>query len=205
MLAPACAADSSNNTGSQILNGQVQLNNAISTLNTTIEHVGGDVGVQSVAAGNIVDITTMNDTVVETSQYTSAAQITSTAKATIADIGGSVGVVNQAVCNSASVSTDPALTAVNNYQQCDARDPTATANISLTGIGGSASIANSAIANNFEADTNAGHMPINNKQINNSVSVASTTAKVSNVAGTVSVNSTAVGNNAQIIHYSTEP
>jgi hypothetical protein len=205
MLSPACADSSNSASGSQILNGQVQLNSAISTLNTTIDHTGGDVGVQSVAAGNVVDITTMNDTTVESSQYTNAAQVTSTANATIANVAGSVGVVNQAVCNSASVSTDPSLTAVNNYQQCAAQDPTATSNISLANINGSVSIANSAIANNFEADSNAGNMPIINKQINTSTTVSSTTAAVSNVAGTVSVTSSAVGNNAQIVHYSTTP
>ena len=205
-LSPACADNSASNAGgSQILNGQVSLSSSISTLNTSIDHAGGDVGVQSVAAGNVVDITTMNDTTVDSSQYTNATQVTSTANATISNVAGSVGFVNQAICNSASVSTDPVLTAVTNYQQCAAQDPTATSQIAVNNVGGSFSLANSAIANNFEADTNAGTMPINNKQINTSTSVSSVAATISNVTGTASVTSTAIGNNAQIVHYSTTP
>lgn len=161
-------------------------------------------GVQSTAAANVVDITTMNDTVVNTSQYSNGAQSTSTLNAQIANIGGNVGVVNQALCNSASVSTDPAVTAVTNYQECAAKDPTATAKVDVSGVNGSFSLANSAISNNFEADTNAASMPIANKQINNAAAVSSTTANVAHVAGTVSVSSAAIGNNAQVVHYSTD-
>jgi hypothetical protein len=61
------------------------------------------------------------------------------------------------------------------------------------------------MGNAFEADSNASNMPVNNLQINHSNITATTTANVSNVAGTVSVTSAAIGNNAQIVHYSTNP
>jgi hypothetical protein len=46
-------------------------------------------------------------------------------------------------------------------------------------------------------------MPVSTTQVNTSNVNAKTTANVSNVAGTVSVTSAAIGNNAQILHYST--
>jgi hypothetical protein len=203
MLSPAFADSSSD--GSQILNGQVSLHTSISTVQTVVDNVGQDVGVQSVAAGNVVDITTMNDTHVTSDQYTSSVEISSDIGARLTNIGGNVGVVNQAVCNSANVSTDPAVTAVNNTQQCNAIDPDARAYVDASNIGGSFSLANTAMGNAFETDTNAAYMPVNNTQINTSSVNARTTANVSSVAGTVSVSSAAIGNNAQIVHYSTEP
>jgi hypothetical protein len=203
MLNPAFADSSSD--GSQILNGQIALHTSISTLQTVIENVGQGVGVQSVAAGNALDVTTMNDTHVKNDQYVSTIDISSDLGARITNIGGDVGVQNQAVCNSAGVSTDPTITAISSKQQCDAVDPAARAYVDAANIGGSFSLANSALGNSFEADSNAQNMPVDTLQINHSNVNATTTANVSNVAGTVSVTSAAIGNNAQIIHYSTEP
>jgi|WetSurMetagenome_2_1015567.scaffolds.fasta_scaffold426305_2 hypothetical protein len=203
MLSPAFADSSSD--GSQILNGQVSLHTSISTLQTVIENVGQGVGVQSVAAGNALDVTTMNDTHVNNNQYVSTVDISSDLGARVTNVGGDVGIQNQAVCNSASISTDPAITAITSQQQCDAVDPFANAYVDASKIGGSFSLANSAIGNTFEADSNAQNMPVNTTQINRSSVNAVTTANVSNVAGTVSVTSAAIGNNAQIIHYSTNP
>ena len=203
MLAPACAADSSD-AGSQVLNGQIALHTSISTLQTVIDNVGEDVGVQSVAAGNVLDVTTMNDTHVDSNQYTSSIDISSDLGARVTNVGGSVGIQGQAVCNSAGVSTDPNVTAVTNVQVCDAVDPTSRAYVDAANIGGSFSLANSALGNSFEADSNALNMPVTNTQVNHSSVNAVTTANVFNVGGTVSVTSAAIGNNAQIIHYSTE-
>jgi hypothetical protein len=201
-LMPAFAADSSD-TGSQILNGQVNLDRVTSTLTTTVANVGGDVSVQSAAAGNVLDVTTMNDTTVNTNQYAASSEIGSYLGAAVTNVSGSVAVTGQAICNSAAVSSDPTLTAVNNTQVCNARDPSSTVYVDAANIGGSVSIANSAIGNTFEADSNATSMPISNTQVNTSASVAATTANVKNVSGTVAVGSTAVGNSAQIVHYST--
>jgi len=202
MLSPACADSSSD--GSQILNGQIALHTATSSLHTDLNGIGGDIGVQSVAAGNALDVTTMNDTHVTTNQYTSTVDISSDLGASVQNVGGNVAIQGQAVCNTASISTDPHITAVNNTQQCDAVDPTSGTYVYANGVGGSLSVANSAIGNAFEADSNAQQMPVNNTQINHSSVNAMTTANVSNVAGTVSVTSAAIGNNAQIVHYSTD-
>ena len=203
-LTPAFADSSSDQSaGSQILNGQVNLHTSVSTLSATVDSVGQDVGIQSVAAGNTLDVTTMNDTSVTSNQYTSSVDISSYMGAAVTNVGGSVGIQNQAVCNSATVSTDPTLTAVSNTQQCDSVDPTANANIYARGIGGDFSLANSAVGNSFEADSNASNMPVNNLQINHSSVNALVNADVSNVAGSVSITSAAVGNSAQIVHYST--
>lgn len=202
MLVPAFA-DSSSDGGSQILNGQIALHTSVSTLQTTVDNVGQDTGIQSVAAGNTLDVTTMNDTHVSNNQYVSSIDISSDLGARVTNVGGSVGIQGQAVCNSAGISTDPTVTAINSTQQCDAVDPTSRAYVDAWNIGGSFSLANSAVGNTFEADSNASNMPVNTLQINHSNVNALTTAHVSNVAGTVSVTSAAVGNSAQIIHYST--
>ncbi len=202
MLVPAFAGNTSD-TGSQILNGQIALHTSISTLQTVIDNVGQDVGVQSVAAGNVLDVTTMNDTHVSNDQYTSTVDISSDLGARVTNVGGDVGITGQAVCNSAGISTDPTITAITSKQQCDAVDPTSRAYVDATGVGGSFSLANSALGNSFEADSNASNMPVDTTQINHSNVNAVTTANVSNVAGTVSVTSAAIGNNAQIVHYST--
>jgi len=203
MLSPAFADSSSD--GSQILNGQVSLHTSISTLQTVIDNVGQSVGVQSIAAGNALDVTTMNDTHVNNDQYASTIDISSDLGARVTNVGGDVAIQGQAVCNSASISTDPNITAITSKQQCDAVDPTSRAYVDASNIGGSFSLANSAVGNTFEADSNAQNMPVDTLQINHSNVNAVTTANVSNVAGTVSVTSAAIGNNAQIVHYSTSP
>lgn len=200
-LTPVFAGASTSPPGSQILNGQVDLHTSISTLNSVIDSVGKDVGLQSVAAGNTLDVTTMNDTTVTNNQYTSSVDISSGIGARVSNVAGSVGIQGQAVCNSATISTDPNITAINSTQQCDAVDPVSRVYVDATNIGGDMSVANSAVGNTLEADTNATSMPVNNLQINHSNVTAMTTANVSNIAGTVSVTSAAVGNSAQIIHY----
>ncbi|MGA7676082.1 MAG: hypothetical protein WCA78_13685 [Rhizomicrobium sp.] len=198
-------ADSSSDPsgGSQILNGQIALHTADSSLHTTIDSVGQDVGVQSLAAGNTLDVTTMNDTHVTNNQYVSSVDISSDLGAAVTNVGGSVSVQGQAVCNSASISTDPHITAINNTQQCDAIDPTSGTYVYANGIGGDLSVSNLAAGNTFEADSNATNMPVSTLQINHANVNAMTTATVSNVAGSISVTSQAVGNSAQVVHYST--
>ena len=64
-------------------------------------------------------------------------------------------------------------------------------------------IKGSSLGNSFEADCNAPNMPIWNKQINNSTVASTVNANVYNIGGSTSMSSSAVGNTAQIIHYST--
>lgn len=184
------------------MNGQVTLNTQWSNLNTVVDSVGGDVALQGAAAGNMVDIMTMNNTVVNNSQFVGPnAAIGSNINANLSNVWGSVGITNQALCNGASVSTDPVLTAVNSKQVCQATDP-ATA-INANGVVGDMAIQSLSMGNSFEADSNAQNMPINTRQINTSIGASTINANVSNIGGSMSMTSAAIGNKAQILHYST--
>ncbi len=193
-----------NGAGSQTKNNQVTLQTQWSNLNGSIDTVAGDAVVMGAAGGNLMDITTMNDTAVDSSQYVGfSAAIGSNIGATINNIGGSVGIQNQAVCNGLSVSTDPILTAVRNNQECHASDPSSQINANVTNVYGDAVFQGSALGNTFQADSNAPNMPIFNRQINNSVGASTINASVYNIGGSTSLTSSAIGNTGQIIHYNT--
>ena len=159
---------------------------------------------QGTAAGNMMDVTTMNNTRVSNNQIVGPnATIGSNVSIDVNNVWGSVGITNQAICNGASVSTDPILTAVKSNQECHATDPYSQINTNISNIGGNAVIQGSALGNSFEADSNAPNMPIVNRQINNSGVVSNVNANVFNVGGSVGLSSSAIGNTSQIIHYST--
>lgn len=198
----ACAAGSTD-TGSQILNGQVNFNASVSQLNTTAYGIHGDVTGQSVAGGNAIDITTMNDTHVINNQYNKSTTIDSAINTKVGDVGGSVGYSSQAICNSAGVSTDPTVTAIDSNQECNSVDPSSKINASVTGVGGDVGLASSAVGNTFQADSNASNMPVQTNQINTSFVQSKVNANVANVGGSFSASSAAIGNNAQILHYTT--
>ena len=155
----------------------------------------------SSAGGNSLDVTTMNDTHVQNSQFTSSVDISSDLGARVTNVDGSVSVAGQAVCNAAGISTDPNITQVNSYQECQAKDPTSQAYVDASNIGGDFQVTNLAAGNTFEEDTNAPNAPISTRQLNASAVNANTTVHVQNVAGTTNVQSTAIGNSAQIVHY----
>lgn len=191
-------------SGSNIINGQINLQSQFSNLSGNIDTIGGDAVVQSAAAGNMIDITTMNNTRVQNSQIVGpGAAIDSNVNANVSNIWGSVGVTGQAICNGANVSTDPTLTAVNSYQKCNAADPASAVNANISNVAGDAVVQSMALGNSFEADSNAPNMSIVTKQINNSMGASTVHANVSNVGGSTSLTSSAIGNTAQIIHYST--
>ncbi|HKQ44505.1 MAG TPA: hypothetical protein VJS47_03850 [Rhizomicrobium sp.] len=189
---------------SLVLNNQINLQHDWSTLNLKVDTVGGDVVTQSAAGGNLVDIMTMNNTTVNNSQF-SAPQATIRATTTLdaKNVWGSVGVQNQVVCNSASVSTDPARTAVTSVQDCQGLDSFSQTGATISNVAGHAIIQNSMVGNSFEADSNALNMPINTKQTNAMATVSTVNANVVNVGGDVGASSGAFGNTARIIHYGT--
>jgi len=200
----AYAGGAGSSIGSQINTSQVNNQTNWSNLNGTIDTVSGDAAVQGSAGGNMMDITTMNNTMVDNSQIVgSNAAIGSNVNVGINNIGGSVGIQNQAVCNSVSVSTDPTYSSTRNYQECDATDPSQTINASVTNVAGDAAVAGTSMGNSFEADSNAPNMPIFNKQINSGTVASTVNANVYNVGGSTSLTSSAIGNTGQIIHYST--
>lgn len=189
---------------SQIANTQTNNYNNLSNLNVTVQKVGGDVVGQGAAAGNLIDITTMNNTNVENDQMVSHnANIGSSINMNANKVWGSVGIQNRVVCNGASISTDPALTSVRSNQECDAADPYSGITANLRNIAGDVVVQGSALGNSFEADSNASNMPIVSRQMNNAGNVSNINANVSNVGGNVGFSSSAIGNTSQIIHYGT--
>ena len=190
--------------GSQINTNQVNLQTNWSNMTGNIDTVAGDAVMQGAAGGNLMDITTMNNTMVNNSQIVGpGASIGSNITGNINNIGGSVGIQNQAVCNGVSVSTDPTLSATHSYQECNAADPASMIKANVTNIAGDAVFQGSSLGNTFEADSNAPNMPIFNKQINNSTIASTVNANVYNIGGSTSMTSSAIGNTGQIIHYST--
>jgi hypothetical protein len=190
--------------GSQINTSQLNNQTNWSNLYGNVDTVAGDAAVQGSAGGNLMDITTMNNTLVNNSQVVGpGASIGSDINVGINNIGGSVGIQNQAVCNGVSVSTDPTFASTRNFQQCNAADPSQAINTTITNVVGDAAIAGSSLGNSFEADSNAPNMPIWNHQINNGTVASTVNANVYNVGGSTSLTSSAIGNTGQIIHYNT--
>jgi hypothetical protein len=190
--------------GSNILNSQINLQNNWSNLNGSIDTTGSDATATGAAAGNLVDITTMNNTRVNNSQIVgSGASIGSNVNVDMNNVWGNASVGNQVVCNGASVSTDPTYSATKNYQECNAADPYSGINTNISNVAGNAIVQGSSLGNTFEADSNAPNMPIMTKQINNSANVSNVNANLYNVGGTATLSSSAIGNTSQIIHYST--
>ena len=190
--------------GSQILNNQINLQTNWSSLTGSVDTVGGDVVVQGNAGGNLVDVTTMNDTRVSNTQVVGPnATIGSTVAVDVNNVWGNVGITNQAICNGASVSTDPILTAVKSNQACHATDPYSEINTNISNIGGNAVVQGMSVGNKLETDSNAPNFPVISRQLNNSGVVSNVNANVFNAAGTVGLSSSAVGNTSQVLHYST--
>jgi len=190
--------------GSNIINGQVNLQNNWSNLTGSIDTTGGDAVAVGAAAGNLIDITTMNNTRVHNSQIVGpGANIGSNVNVDMTNIWGNASVGNQVVCNGASVSTDPTFASTHNYQECNAGDPYSGIRTNISNVAGNAVVQGSSLGNTFEADSNAPNMPILSKQINNSANVSNVNANLYNVGGTAALSSSAIGNTSQIIHYST--
>jgi hypothetical protein len=195
---------SQQSSGSNILNNQINLQNNWSNLTASVDTVGGDLVAQGSAAGNMIDITTMNNTRVQNNQIVGpSSNIGSNVSIDANNIWGSVGIQNQVLCNGASVSTDPVLTAVKSNQECHAQDPYSSINTNINNIAGNAVLQGSAIGNSFEADSNAPNMPIMSRQLNNSGVVSNINANIFNAGGSVGLSSSAIGNTSQIIHYNT--
>ena len=198
------AQGGANASGSNIVNGQINLQNTWSNLNGSIDTAGSDATAQGAAAGNLVDITTMNNTRVQNSQIVgSGASIGSNVNVDVNNVWGNATVANQVVCNGASVSTDPTYASTNNFQKCSAADPFSGITTNISNVAGNAIVQGSALGNSFEADSNAPNMPIMSKQINNSGVTSNINANLYNVGGTATLSSSAIGNTSQIIHYNT--
>jgi len=193
---PAFAADYGN---AEIINGQLNFAPVWSTLNTTIDTVDGDVGVASQAVGNTVNIFTMSNTWVENNQVQNG-NVGAEVNIEATGVGGNLLIGATALCNGASVSTDPDVTAVNSNQVCGAKDPAATVNADVSNVAGGVGIAAMAVSNQIQVDSNANNFPMNSWQENRAGTYSTVNATISNV-GAVDLQSTAVGNSATFIHY----
>jgi len=206
-LAYADGSNSGSNqplNGSLILNSQTQMNSVTSKVTTDSQEIQGDFIGQATAGGNALDVTTMQDSWVTNKQYTRAVDISADFFGSVKNIGGSVDLRSQAFCNDASIGTEPTTTDVYSSQECNAVDPSATLNATVQNIGGDVQSASLAYGNNFEEDTNAPNAPVQNYQINTSNVGAVNNTNVYNVKGSTAVVGSAIGNNAQIIHYNTD-
>ena len=193
---PCFAEDSSE--GALIINGQVNLAPVFSDLNAVIDTVEGDVSAQASAAGNTVTIVANTDTTVYNNQY-QGADVGAWMYTKVGGVGGDVSLTATAVCNAASVSTDPRLTKVDSVQKCTADDPYATAIADVNNVGGLVGINATAVGNQIEIDSDAARFPVSNWQENRSGTFATVNARVNNVGG-VGISASAVGNTAQILH-----
>ncbi len=190
--------------GSNILNSQINLQTNWSNLTGSIDTTGSDATVTGAAAGNLIDITTMNNTRVQNSQIVgSSASIGSNVAVDLNNVWGNAAVGNQAVCNGASVSTDPTYASTQSFQKCGASDTYSGITTNISNVAGNAVVQGSAIANTFEADSNAPNMPIMSRQINASGVTSNINTNLYNVGGTATLSSSAIGNSSQVIHYST--
>jgi len=95
------------------------------------------------------------------------------------------------------------LTAINSKQVCKASDPAAQINANVNCVIGDMAIQSLSMGNSFEADSNAQNMPIKSMQINSSIGASTVKANAFNIGGGMSMTSGAIGNKAQILHYST--
>jgi NDP-sugar pyrophosphorylase family protein len=198
------SSQSEGGIGSHILNNQINLQTNWSNLNAQVDTIGGDVVAQGSAGGNLIDITTMNNTRVFNNQIVGPdANIGSNVNLDANNVWGSVGIQNKVLCNGASVSTDPVLTAITSNQECHATDPYSSINANISNLAGNAVFQGSALGNSFQADSNAPNMPIMSRQLNNSGVISNVNASVFNAGGSVGLSSSAIGNTSQIIHYNT--
>ena len=188
-----------------ILNGQVTFGAQWSTVTTTANNVGGDVVIQGQGAGNMFEAVTFDDTHVKSSQDDESTNIGSTITANVNGVGGSVSVSGTAVCNSTDVSTDPNVTAVDSKQYCGAQDPGSEINGKISNVAGDVAVQSTAYGNTYTEDTNATNAPTNLAQTNTSNVFGTANVAVRNIGGSVGVTSSAVGNNVQVVHYSTNP
>jgi len=192
-------------TQSWIQNHQTNDNNTMwSNLNVVVDTVGQDVVGHGAAAGNLLDVTTMNNTHVSTNQNVGFnSPIGSNINMNVNKVWGDVGIQNQVICNGVSVSSDPVFTSVNSNQECHAPSALSQINTNISNVAGNAVVQGSVFGNSLEADSNAMNMPINNRQINTSSNISSITGNAFNVGGSVGFSSSAIGNSGQVIHYGT--
>jgi hypothetical protein len=184
-----------------VSNTQLNFGYVNATTNANVVNAYGDVNASATAVGNTLDVVTMQNTIVDNTQISSG-QISATLNANVEAVDGNVGLAATALCNGASVSTDPDYTIVNSSQECGLVDPSATVNANVANVSGGVGVSAMAIGNQVSVDSNAPQFPVTNFQSNRAPLNATANVNVANT-GPVDISSTAVGNTAQVIHYTT--
>ena len=82
-LSLAFADGSTNGTGSDVLNGQIDFQVTSSNLNTQVSNVAGNVATTSAAVGNNLEVVTMDNTNVTNDQYVSGVSISADQNANV--------------------------------------------------------------------------------------------------------------------------
>jgi len=208
---PVCAAESGSwsdgdegfgyheNKSAEVINGQLNLGDVWSQIDTSIKHVDGDVGSANVAVGNTAEVFTFSDTSVENDQASWGA-IGAKTNAKVRGVGGDVTFTATSLCNGLTVSTDPRVTAVNSKQVCGSADPSARVNANISHVAGGVGIQTTAVGNQIEVDSNAAKFPVTSSQVNHGSVISGVNARIRHV-GSAAVSATAAGNTAQIIQY----
>jgi len=73
----------------------------------------------------------------------------------------------------------------------------------VDGVVGDMAVQSLAMGNTMQTDSNAPNFPVFNNQINKSISASTINMSAFNIGGSMSMTSAAIGNKAQILHYST--
>ena len=203
MAAPALADEHGLHDGAFIINGQLNFGDVWTTLDVESNYIDTDVAAVVSAVGNNVMVVTMSNTIVENDQ-SQFGNVGAVINANAIGVRGDAIYSATALCNGATISTDPDVTSVTSNQNCGADDPLAEVNVHAYQTGGGVGVAATAVANQIQIDSNANHFPVNNFQQNVSDVNANVNAHITD-AWAVSLKASAVGNTAQIIHYPSDP
>ncbi len=204
MAAPVLADDRYGQfDGALIINGQLNFGDVWATLDAKTHNIDTDVAAVVSAVGNNAMVVTMSNTIVENDQN-QLGNVGAELNANASGVGGDAIFSATALCNGATISTDPDVTAVRNNQNCGATDTLAEVNVQAHNIGGGVGVAATAVANQIQIDSNADRFPVNTFQQNISGVHANVNANISRAAA-ASLQASAVGNTVQIIHYPSDP
>ncbi len=121
-----------------------------STVNATVNGVGGGVSVSGLAVCNSTDISTdPNVTAVDSKQYCGAQDPGSEVNANINNVGGDVAVTSSGFGNTYTEDTN-ALNAPTHISQVNTSNVFGTANVTVHNVGGSVGVTSSAVGNNAQ-------------------------------------------------------
>lgn len=183
----------------EVINGQVNFGSVWSNINVTVDGVEDTVTAVTQSVGNTVNVYTMSDTYVDNVQVQNG-DVGAEVTIDTWGVGGDVLVGATSLCNGASISTDPDVTAINSSQSCNANDPVSSIDANVSNVGGGVGMSAVAVSNQIQVDTNAANFPINSYQESGADTFANINATISG-ATQVDLQSSAVGNTATFIHY----